>query len=78
MIVTEDVASNHTQSVIKTNCPVFASRDKDTFHEYRTKILVCFLLYGKHVFNLFQGKTLSSSAVGIADTKTLKSVAEWT
>ena len=47
----ETAASNNTQAVIK-NCPVFAGRNKDTFHEYKSKLRV----YLSPVFQVFQGR----------------------
>ena len=54
----ERVASNKTQAVIK-NCSVFARSNKESFHEYNSKLLVCLSLYSKAVFEVFQGKSQS-------------------
>ena len=72
----ESVASNNTQALIK-NCPVFAGRGKDAFHEYKSKLRVCLSLYSKPVFEVFQGKAQpSSTTLGSTDTATVNAVAE--
>ena len=72
----ERVASNITQAVIK-NCPVFAGRNKESFQEYKSKLRVCLSLYGKAVFEVFQGKAQPSSTLGSTDIATLNAVAEY-
>ena len=70
------VASNNTHALIK-NCPVFAGRSKDTFHEYKSKLRVCLSYYSKPVFEVFQGQAQPSSTTpGSTDTATLNAVAE--
>ena len=72
----ESVASNNTQAVIQ-NCPVFASRNKESFQEYQRKLRVCLSLYSMAVFEVFQGKAQpSSSTLGSTDTATLNAIAE--
>ena len=75
----ESVASNNTLAVIK-NCLVNAGRNKATFHEYKSKLRVCVLLYSKPVFEVFQGKVRQSSTLSSADTSALDVIAEraWT
>ena len=72
----ESVASNNTQAVIK-NCPVFAGRRKDAFHECKSKARVCLTLYSKPVFEVYQGEVQPSpTTLGSTDTATLNVVAE--
>ena len=72
----ESVASNNTQAVIQ-NCPVFASRNKESFQEYKSKLRVCLSVYSEAVFEVFQGKAEPpSSTLGSTDTSTLNAVAE--
>ena len=72
----ESVASNNTQAVIQ-NCPVFASRNKESFQEYKSKLRVCVSLCSMAVFEVFRGKAPPpSSTLGNTDTATLNAVAE--
>ena len=71
----ESVASSNTQAPIK-NCPVFASRKKESFPECKSKLRVCLSLYYKTVFEVLQGKAqTSSSTLGSTVTATLNAVA---
>ena len=55
----EKVASDNTQSTIKHR-PVFTSRYKEAFRDYKPKLHACLSLYSKPIFEVLKGKTQPS------------------
>ena len=72
----ENVASNVTKSIIK-RYPVFISRNKKAFRDYKIKLHSCLSLHSKIIFEVVQGKTQPSSSLTDANA-TLNAVAEQT
>ena len=72
----ENIASNNTQSVIK-HYPVFAGKNKEALHVYKTKLRVRLPLNSKLVFELLQGNAQPPSSLTDANA-TLNVVAEQT
>lgn len=68
---------NNSEAVMK-HYPIFPSRSKEGFPEFKSKIRVCVLLHNKAAFSVFRGKSPPSSVVSTDDTATLKAVTERT